>query len=413
MEHQEKTKLGFNEVTKKMIVMMVLAPFLIVPLAFVGEQIHDRKEFETTAQQVVAKGWGNEITLGTPTFSFLQKNFYASNSESVLKVESQEKKRGVFKVPVYTANFKTNIRFNKTDQSATDKVLSSQSYREDYLLIPIQPTNSIQSFNMKEVETGKELKATLAQNGIRVSLDQFSNKDFFDKSIQIEIVTRGTGVITYQSSADKEHFKMLGNWIKPKFVEDILPAVSKLSDKGFEADWDLNAFPSWESGPRQIKSIGMNHLWVGTDYLMLERAVKYGVLFIALTFVLMFVVEFVGNVKVHPIQYALIGLTICVFYLLLLAISESLGFNWAYLISSLAVTGLIGYYIGGFLQQKKFVKLILAEQIVLNVFFYVLLTLEETSLLLGSVGLFMALAALMTITRKFDWYSKDFKPQMS
>jgi inner membrane protein len=413
MEHQEKTKVSFNEVTKKMIVMMIMAPFLIVPLGFVGDQIHDRKEFESSAQQEVAKGWGAEITIGTPVLTYLQKNIYATTGETNIEIASQEKKRGVFKVPVYVANFKTTISFLKPEQTLETNAVSTYNYRDDYLLIPIQPTNSIQSFTMKETLSEKELKATLSHDGIRVALDQFTAKNFFDKSIQIEIVTRGTGLITYQSSADKERVKMLGNWVKPKFADDILPSYSKLNSKGFEATWDLNALPSWESGPRQAKSIGMHHLWVGTDYSMLERAVKYGVLFIALTFILMFVVEFVGSVKVHPIQYALVGLSICVFYLLLLAISESIGFNWAYAISSLAVTGLIGYYVGGFLQQKKFVKLILAEQVILNVFFYVLLTLEETSLLIGSIGLFMALAALMTITRKFDWYRADFKTQMS
>lgn len=391
MEHQEKNKVSFNEVTKKMIIMMVMAPFLIVPLGFIGEQIHDRKEFEKTAQHEVAKGWGAEVTFGTPTLSYFQKSIFATTSETEIEVQSQEKKRGVFKVPVYTTNFKTTVSFLGQEQQQLG--LSSQSYQEDYLLIPIQPTNSIQSFKVKENLSEKELKATLAHDGIRVALNQFTDKNFFDKSIQIEIAARGTGLITYQSSADKDNVKMFGNWVKPKYVEDILPSNSQLSAKGFEANWGLNAIPSWDSGPRQIKSIGMHHLWVGTDYLMLERSVKYGVLFIALTFVLMFVVEFVGNTRVHPIQYALIGLTICVFYLLLLAISESIGFNAAYVISSLAVTGLIGYYVGGFLQHKKFVKLILGEQIILNVFFYVLLTLEETSLLIGSIGLFMALAA--------------------
>ncbi len=144
---------------------------------------------------------------------------------------------------------------------------------------------------------------------------------------------------------------------------------------------------------------------------MIEKAVKYGILFIALTFILVFIVEFVSKAKIHPLQYGLIGLSISVFYLLLLAISETVGFDIAYLISSLAVTGLIVFYVKGFLNQKKFVRMILTEQIVLNGFFYTLLSLEESAFLIGSLGLFIALTIFMMITRKFDWYSGSFKNQ--
>ncbi len=204
---------------------------------------------------------------------------------------------------------------------------------------------------------------------------------------------------------------MVGNWTKPKFIDEILPTDTITSSKGFEATWTLNALPKWENGSREVKSIGLNHLWISTDYSMIEKAVKYGILFIALTFILIFIVEFMSKAKIHPLQYGLIGLSISIFYLLLLAISESLGFDIAYLLSSLAVTGLIVFYVRGFLNQKKFVKMVLIEQIILSTFFYILLALEEKAFLIGSIGLFVALSVFMTITRKFDWYTGSFKIQ--
>ena len=110
-------------------------------------------------------------------------------------------------------------------------------------------------------------------------------------------------------------------------------------------------------------------------------------------------------------QYGLMGLAISVFYLLLLAISESTGFDIAYGISTAAVTGLILFYIKGFIREVKFVRMILCEQLVLSGFFYLLLSLEESAFLVGTIGLFIVLTAFMAVTRKFDWYNSTFKVQ--
>lgn len=411
MENEQKQKSELNAVTKKVLVILGLALILIVPLSQVENQISSRREYETIAQKVVATGWGENVVFGSPVLSVSEKDIYPTASNTTIEIDSKEKKRGVFKVPVYIATLKTKFTFDKPSSQKTEFSKNKKQPEPDHLLISIEPISSIQNFKIKEISSGKELKAKLTDDGIRLSADELPSKDFFSSQLEFEVSTRGTGPITYESNSDQDNVKMVGNWTKPKFIDAVLPTETKLSSKGFEASWTLNALPKWEDGSREVKSIGLTHLWIGTDYSMIEKAVKYGILFIALTFIFVFVVEFMSKSKIHPLQYGLIGLSISVFYLLLLAISETLGFDIAYLISSLAVTGLIVFYVRGFLNQKKFVRMILTEQIALSGFFYTLLSLEESAFLIGSIGLFIALTIFMTITRKFDWYYGSFKKQ--
>lgn len=411
MEDENKPKREVNAVTKKVFVILGLTLVLMVPLSQVENQISSRREYETVAQKEVAKGWGENVTFGSPVVSASERSVYPTSSDTTIEVDSKEKKRGVFKVPVYIVTLKTKVTFNKPAKPKLETSKDKKLSELDHLTLSVKPISSIQSFKIKELTSGKELKARLVDGGIRVSADELPNKDIFANQLEIEVSARGTGPITYESNSDQDKIKMVGNWTKPQFVDEILPTETNLSSKGFEASWTLNALPKWEDGSREVKSIGLNHLWVGTDYFMIERAVKYGILFIVLTFLLVFIVEFMSKAKIHPLQYGLIGLSISVFYLLLLALAETTGFDIAYLTSSLGVTGLIVFYVRGFLNQKKFVKMILIEQITLSAFFYILLSLEERAFLIGSLGLFTALAIFMTITRRFDWYAGSFKPQ--
>lgn len=410
MENQQKQKNELNSVTKKIIVIFILAIVLVVPLSRVENQINSRQEYESLAQKEIAKGWGGNVVFASPILSTPEKQIYPMASETSIEIGSKEKKRGVFRVPVYLATLRTKVTFIRPPLQK--KILPSKNKEisePDHLILSVKPLSSIQNFKITDIESGKELKAKLVAAGIHVSSEELQGKDFFSHPIEFEISVRGTGTVTYESNSDQDKLKMHGNWTKPKFVDDILPLETKISSQGFEAFWTLNSLPQWEEASRETKSVGLEHLWIGTDYSMSEKAVKYGILFIALTFILVFVVEFRSKVKIHPLQYGLIGLSISVFYLLLLAISETLGFDMAYVISSGAVTGLIIFYVRGFLSEKKFTRMILIEQIVLSAFFYVLLSLEEHALLIGSLGLFLALGLFMAITRKFDWYSGSFK----
>jgi inner membrane protein len=139
-------------------------------------------------------------------------------------------------------------------------------------------------------------------------------------------------------------------------------------------------------------------------YQLNERAAKYALLFIGLTFLSFFMFELLRGLRVHPIQYALVGMGLAIFYLVLLALTEHLGFGWAYLIASLASVALNGFYLshvlGGPRQGLGFAALLGLVYAIL----FGLLQAQETALLLGALLLFAILALIMVLTRKLDWY---------
>ena len=139
-------------------------------------------------------------------------------------------------------------------------------------------------------------------------------------------------------------------------------------------------------------------------YTQAYRAVKYSILFITLTFLSFFMFEVLSGLRIHPLNYFLVGLAIALFYLLLLSLSEHLGFLSAYIISTLAITGLITAYARSVLKAKKRAGIIAALLIILYSYLYILLQLDELSLIFGSVFLFGILAVVMYLTRNIDWY---------
>jgi inner membrane protein len=141
------------------------------------------------------------------------------------------------------------------------------------------------------------------------------------------------------------------------------------------------------------------------EYQKTSRTVKYALLFIALTFVAFFLSEVIARIIIHPIQYALIGLALILFYVLLLSISEHIAFNIAYALASIAVIVLITLYSRWITSQNRIVLVIFVVLSLLYIFLFITLQLQDYALLLGSVGLFGILFLVMHLTRKIDWFS--------
>jgi inner membrane protein len=139
-------------------------------------------------------------------------------------------------------------------------------------------------------------------------------------------------------------------------------------------------------------------------YSQADRASKYGLLFVLLTFVGFFMFELIKQLPIHPIQYGLVGLALAIFFLLLLSLSEHIAFAWAYLVASMACIGLLGFYLSHVLRSRARGLGFAAMLATLYAALYGLLVSEDNALVLGSGLLFLILAAIMVVTRKVDWY---------
>jgi inner membrane protein len=204
-------------------------------------------------------------------------------------------------------------------------------------------------------------------------------------------------------------------WPHPSFQGAFLPASRSISADGFEARWqvlELNRSyrQAWLEGEVNEATLAESAFGVGLFqavdiYQRGERAIKYALLFIALTFLTFLAWEHIARVRLHPLQYLLVGLALSMFYLLLIALSEHVAFALAYLIAAVALVMLIGVYVAGALKGRARGAAASAVMTVVYGLLYVLVLSEDYALLLGAIILFSALAAVMLATRKLDWYA--------
>lgn len=201
-------------------------------------------------------------------------------------------------------------------------------------------------------------------------------------------------------------------WQNPSFIGSFLPDEREINTDGFSANWKVlhlnRPYPQNFRGSVQgiyESSFGVNLIVPVDEYQKSMRSAKYAVIFITLTFLIFFFVQILNGVKIHPIQYIIVGLALCVFYTLLIALSEHIAFKFSYLISSVSIIGLITLYAKSIFNNKKLTTLICLILATLYLFIYSIIQMEDYALLMGSVGLFIVLATIMYLSRKIDWYA--------
>ncbi len=207
---------------------------------------------------------------------------------------------------------------------------------------------------------------------------------------------------------------LASNAASPSFQGNWLPVERTLGRDGFRSTWKIpflgRGFPqAWTSTSNWQEAIAASRFGVELrtpvdHYRMAERSVKYAGLFILWTFAVVWLVETLAGVRVHPIQYLLIGAALCLFYLLELSLAEHVGFGRAYALASLSVIGLVAAYARAVLGRTTRAAIVGAGVAALYGYLFVLLTNEDHALLAGSLALLVALAAIMFVTRKIDWY---------
>jgi inner membrane protein len=247
--------------------------------------------------------------------------------------------------------------------------------------------------------------------------------------VGIELV--GTGELAFAPVAGSTQVVLASDWPHPSFGGRFLPIDRQVGETGFSARWQLNALATtapqstaWGGSPCRLddnaidagpgredgrhgpcmETFGVSFMDPVSAYVLSDRATKYGLLFIVLTFIGVGAIEVLRRLRVHPIQYLLVGSALAVFFLLLVSLSEHVPFAVAYLAAAAACTGLLTFYGAFVLRGSRAGAAFGAAIAALYGVLYALLQLEQTALLLGSVLLFAVLAAIMVATRRIDWY---------
>lgn len=231
-------------------------------------------------------------------------------------------------------------------------------------------------------------------------------------SVVLSLNLSGTGDFSVVPVGRNSEMTVTSNWPHPNFLGDFLPAKREISESGFKAQWQSSWFANnlgERFGDEKIGWQGMPAFSVAVatpadQYQLTDRATKYAILLITLTFMSFFVLESMTSLRLHPMQYLLVGLSLVMFYLLLLALSEHVGFTVAWITASLVGALMNGVYLQAILQGWRNSLFFTAALLGLNGVMWVLLRSQDSALLLGTGVLLLALCGVMFLTRHLDWH---------
>ena len=389
---------------KKGVFILLAVLVLQIPILLVNFLISEREELSAETEIEVSKQWAGVQDIYPPSLKIpYQSKEVNSKGETLLKdavrvVEPEVAKvtgdvsvttlhRSIYDVPVYRADLGITGHFELSDDFAVykDKL---------YMYISLGEMRGLED-NITASVNGREYQFELADDGLRIELDPagFAAGSSIDYSIDIR--TKGAKSLRFRPEAAAFNVDIRSDHPSPSFGGAFLPDERNVTDEGFEAQWtvtEMNTFGEYDP------VFYVDLMVPVSQYQQTGRATKYSFLIILLVFAAIYLVETITRQEVNYIQYIVTGFSLCLFYLLLLSISEYLAFGWAYLIASgMTVTALGGYFIG-FLRSRIAV-FCTASVAVLYAFIYLLLNLETGSLLVGSLALFVILSLIMYFTR--------------
>ncbi len=428
MENQEtETKQGFfHSTTAKMIMVGLLTLIHLIPLSFVQKLINERSLRQKEVIEETTQKWGESVYFYGPILKIPYKepvtlqieNGYffpeqlSNNSNTEIKTPLQ---RSIYKSNVFT----TNMQFsgNYSQPKFYKKNIPNENIYWDKARIIIKTTNLKSVNNEVKIKFGNT-NYTFEPNHNSQSNDSIESLEtgYIDyntiknSNFNMNITYNGSKRISIVPIGKTTDAKMTSNWNSPNFNGNFIPNDKKITTKGFEATWKILHFnrpfaqENFEDLPQLNKySFAVDFITTVNQYQQNERASKYGFLVIGLTFLIFFLIQSISKISIHIFQYSMIGIALIMFYTLLISITEHSSFSFAYAISGSAVVALISFYSISILKNKKFPFFIATSLSVLYTFIYIIIQLEDYALLVGSIGLFIILAAVMYFSRKIEW----------
>jgi len=428
---------------------IVVSVFLVFVLQMIEFKVDERNQYREHAKSTISQGWSGSQLIVAPIMRLTLSNTYteevfdknlkayvtktrirtwselhiadelAVNGEIVI----QERYKGIYKVPVYEAEINIQGRFSKLGAlKGTIKKAELISSFSDMRGISNTPSITWKNQNIP-FNTGKDRH--LLGHYISADITGLSPADGSSFSMQSKL--RGLDSLNFTPVAKQVTLTLKSDWQHPYFMGRYLPESRTVSGKGFEALWNMSEFATsikqsisyCEGAPGECAgTLQQNYFGVGLHnpidiYQKTDRSLKYGFLFIVLTFAVFCLFETVKRIQIHPIQYALVGAALSIFYLLLISLSEHISFALAYACATTACVGLIWFYLVHVFKNTANAATVALGMTALYGMLYMILKSEDFALLMGTVLTFISLGALMLVTRNIDWYALTLKESSS
>ncbi|MEM7467779.1 MAG: cell envelope integrity protein CreD [Pseudomonadota bacterium] len=434
----------------RLIVIALITLAMGIPLNMVSGVISERHHYYDSVLMEIASLWGAQQTIVGPIIvvPFIEKYeseeelensyghtetkrktryvrktavFLPDDLDVSAELKEDYRERGIYRSLVYAAQYRMTGKFSDIDLSTLSNSVDEVLYAEAEIIIGLSDTKAIDQINAVSWN-GKDLSVVSGVGSSGILHSGFSAKLSGDLNsadefhFDIDLSVNGSHGVRFAPLGETTNVTMRSSWPHPKFAGQLLPDNHEINAEGFIANWRIphlarNYPQQWVT---EKSELNVYELLAGVDlfepvfiYSKINRAVKYGLLFIALTFITFFIFESTAGSTLHYIQYGLVGVSLAFFYLLLLSLSEHLHFSVAYFISALTCVGLISSYVGYALANRS--RGIVLFWLLSGLFtaIYTLLRLEDYALLMGTLLLLISLAGLMFLTKDLNSAPSD------
>lgn len=410
---------------------------LLIGLWMIRSLVSERSQRASSVRQEIASSWGQMQTIGGPALivpfrvrhpqlaqvTLHRARFLPEQLKITGLLHPERRHRGIFETVLYHADLGVEGVFAAPDFSAWNVAPEDILWNEAVITVGISDLRGIRGnpvlrWSGRNIAfSGGTADAALWTTGLAAPVPVAADGATLPFSFNLRL--NGSEQLSFLPLGGETVVELNSAWPDPSFSGAFLPEARSVTPSGFTARWSVSSlarsYPqkwrdSGEENTNALAAIGPSAFGVGLfspvgHYQKTERSMKYGALFIILTFLTFFLYELLSPVTVHPVQYFLVGGALCLFYLLLLSISEHAPFAVAYAIGSIATVSLISSYGAALLRNRRRVLGLIGVLALLYGYLYVLLQLEDWALLMGSVGLFLILALVMYTTRRVDWGS--------
>jgi inner membrane protein len=444
--------------TFKMVCVAVLILLLLIPLGMVRSVLHERLGRRNEAVTDITSSWGRDqrlvgpvlivpyryaakswkeqpgaggkiekvevVDLVTANACFLPTNLAVSGDIKPMRL-----RRGIYQAVVYSGKLEFAGEFARPDFARSRIKAEEVLWDDAAVAFAIPDLRGVkETLSLKWGEKAYPLLPggklggfqSGVQSGVFATVGDVRGGET-PIPFRLALSLNGSGGLSFAPLGSQTTVKLASPWPDPSFFGTFLPSERKVTREGFEATWQVSYygrnFPQqWTSQtpepcltPGGIESslFGVNFLSGIDAYRNTERAIKYGALFLVLVFAAFFLFEMLAALRIHPFQYTVVGVALCLFYLGLLSLSEFIPFGLAYLAAAGATTLLICFHSAWMLKSGGRTFIVAGLLAGIYGFLYVALQLQDYALLLGTAGLFAVLALVVWFTRNVDWYARD------
>jgi inner membrane protein len=427
-----------NKILYKGMITGVLILVMLIPTIFISNLVQERQDRQAKVASEVSDKWAQAQTLAGPYIYLPYKVFTMDRNkkdsamlnhlilipDNLLvngRITHELRLRSIYKVLLYKAALSTSGNFQFHLPADIDKTMIQwQNAKICYGLTDFKGIEERLVVNVKgssyELSPGLPTNE-LGEKGLSAPIVLTPGDEGQKMAFSLNLRIKGSEQLHFLPLGGDSRFTLTSGWANPSFDGNNLPSARTVNDQGFTAMWSFNkANLPFATVLRDFKydeeslAFGVTMIQPADGYAKTDRCIKYAILFIGLTFSLFFIIELMQQKALHPVQYILIGLALIIFYTLLLSLSEFIAFDISYLIAAVATVMLISSYAYGHFGSRKTAGIFSGALSLVYGFTFVLIRLEDTALLIGSIGLFIILAIAMYFSRKINWYGEEAIP---